>query len=182
MSIRATYLLVFLVVLVILASQLLVMSLVVRTQRQIVDSADRRYQSYRLADELRQSSDDLTRMARTYVVTTDPVFEQYFELTGKFLRSAIIIGNNRQTIDSVAANPRAIGFVTFAAVMMAQARGVKIKYLILEGREGPKVTVRNLSPRLMFDFKFLTQMPLLGLRSHSGLVKHDDIVFSMSER
>ncbi len=40
-----------------------------------------RYNSYLLADELRQSSDDLTRLARTYVVTGDPLWEQqYFEV------------------------------------------------------------------------------------------------------
>ena len=37
-----------------------------------------RYQSYLLADQLRQSSDDLTRMARTYVVTGDPRYEQMY--------------------------------------------------------------------------------------------------------
>ena len=40
-----------------------------------------RYTSYLLADELRKSSDDLTRLARTYVVTGDPEWEkQYFEV------------------------------------------------------------------------------------------------------
>ena len=40
-----------------------------------------RYSSYLLADELRQSSDDLTRLARTYVVSGDPEWErQYFEI------------------------------------------------------------------------------------------------------
>ncbi|MBV5291643.1 MAG: methyl-accepting chemotaxis protein [Curvibacter lanceolatus] len=34
--------------------------------------------SYRLADELRQSSDDLTRLARTYVVTGDPRWEKQY--------------------------------------------------------------------------------------------------------
>ena len=37
-----------------------------------------RYKSYQLADELRQSSDDLTRMARTYVVTQDPAYEKEY--------------------------------------------------------------------------------------------------------
>ena len=37
-----------------------------------------RYQSYLLADELRQSSDDLTRLARTYVVTGDARYEQQY--------------------------------------------------------------------------------------------------------
>ena len=36
---------------------------------------DLQYRSYRLADELRQSSDDLTRMARLFVVTHDPRYE-----------------------------------------------------------------------------------------------------------
>jgi methyl-accepting chemotaxis protein len=40
-----------------------------------------RFTSYLLADELRQSSDDLTRLARTYVVSGDPMWEQqYFEV------------------------------------------------------------------------------------------------------
>ena len=45
-----------------------------------VDSAnDRRYQSILLANELRQTSDDLTRMVRTFVTTGDPVYKQYFQ-------------------------------------------------------------------------------------------------------
>ncbi|WP_370680493.1 methyl-accepting chemotaxis protein [Comamonas sp. GB3 AK4-5] len=38
-----------------------------------------RYNSYLLADEMRQSSDDLTRLARTYVVTGDPRWEQQYQ-------------------------------------------------------------------------------------------------------
>jgi len=34
--------------------------------------------SYKLADQLRQSSDDLTRMVRTYAATGDSTFEEYF--------------------------------------------------------------------------------------------------------
>ncbi|STR45236.1 methyl-accepting chemotaxis protein [Iodobacter fluviatilis] len=40
-----------------------------------------RYNSYLLADELRQSSDDLTRLARSYVVTGDAKYEkQYWDV------------------------------------------------------------------------------------------------------
>ncbi len=39
----------------------------------------RRYESRLLAEEFRRSSDDLTRMARTYVVTGDPRFLEYFK-------------------------------------------------------------------------------------------------------
>ncbi|QND86085.1 Methyl-accepting chemotaxis protein I [Chromobacterium vaccinii] len=52
------------------------------SMRQAVDSmsaaSDNRYHSYLLASELRQSSDDLTRLGRTYVVTGDPAYEQQY--------------------------------------------------------------------------------------------------------
>ncbi len=44
-------------------------------------TANRRYLSNQLADEMRQSSDDLTRLARTYVATGDAKWEkQYLEI------------------------------------------------------------------------------------------------------
>ena len=52
-----------------------------RSGSQTHDAGLRRYQSFLLADELRQSSDDLTRLARTYVVSGEPKWEQqYFEI------------------------------------------------------------------------------------------------------
>lgn len=48
---------------------------------EVARSFDLRYRSYLLADELRQSSDDLTRLARTYAVTGDAKYEkQYFDI------------------------------------------------------------------------------------------------------
>jgi PAS domain S-box-containing protein len=47
-------------------------------QRELNRAQDIRYRSFLIADELRQSSDDLTRMARAYVDTGDPRFERYF--------------------------------------------------------------------------------------------------------
>ncbi|MFA9218825.1 MAG: methyl-accepting chemotaxis protein [Sphingomonadaceae bacterium] len=49
-----------------------------RSQAQLTAAHAARYQSYLLADELRQSSDDLTRLARTYVVTGDSKYEQQY--------------------------------------------------------------------------------------------------------
>ena len=44
-----------------------------------LDSANKnRYHSYLLADELRQSSDDLTRLARTFVITHNAEFEREY--------------------------------------------------------------------------------------------------------
>lgn len=51
------------------------------SQSEVTRSHESKYQSYLLADELRQSSDDLTRLARTYVVSGDPKYEvQYFDI------------------------------------------------------------------------------------------------------
>lgn len=53
-------------------------ALLVFNQREFAASEQHRFESLLLADELRQSSNDLTRLARAYVSTTDTVFEQYF--------------------------------------------------------------------------------------------------------
>ncbi|MCB1832617.1 MAG: methyl-accepting chemotaxis protein, partial [Geminicoccaceae bacterium] len=48
---------------------------------EAIDAANGRYNSMLLADELRQSSDDLTRLGRTYVVTRDPDYKrQYMDI------------------------------------------------------------------------------------------------------
>ena len=58
---------------------LVLLSLVVFwNQRQLNHAQANRHDSYRLANELRQSSDELTRLARTYVVTGDPRFEEAY--------------------------------------------------------------------------------------------------------
>ncbi len=49
-----------------------------QTQLAAEEAETRRFTSYQLADELRQSSDDLTRFARTYVATGDERFERFF--------------------------------------------------------------------------------------------------------
>ncbi len=47
-------------------------------QQNLIESQETRYQSYLLADELRQSSDDLTRFARIYVITQDSKYERMY--------------------------------------------------------------------------------------------------------
>jgi methyl-accepting chemotaxis protein len=47
-------------------------------RRGLVDSQQQRFDSYRLANQLRQSSNDLTRFARMYVATGDPRYEQIY--------------------------------------------------------------------------------------------------------
>lgn len=50
----------------------------VEAEREIDKANAIRLQSFLLADELRQSSDDLTRMVRTYAVTGDERYRQHF--------------------------------------------------------------------------------------------------------
>jgi len=58
---------------------LVAISLVNRKKGYELGNAEaRKYYSYQLADELRQSSDDLTRMARTYAVTGDDKYQRFF--------------------------------------------------------------------------------------------------------
>ncbi|WED24093.1 methyl-accepting chemotaxis protein [Vibrio sp. JC009] len=62
------------------ALMLLVGMLYITTQKhdELYQSQVERYHSYLLADELRQSSDDLTRLARTYVMTGDDKYEKMY--------------------------------------------------------------------------------------------------------
>ncbi|NBS14700.1 MAG: HAMP domain-containing protein [Verrucomicrobia bacterium] len=71
------------VLFIIFASLLLVlMVLTIKTRArafELIAAVNQRFESYQLADEVRQSSDDLTRMARTFVITGDPKYEKFFE-------------------------------------------------------------------------------------------------------
>ena len=57
----------------------LAFALYVWSEKHVDHANDLRHHSYLLAEELRQSSDDLTRMARTYVVTGDPLYKRNYQ-------------------------------------------------------------------------------------------------------
>ena len=78
MSIKHLSLIIFSVI--VLGAVLLVVltMMLVQSSDKLLASTAVRYQSYLLADELRQSSDDLTRLARTYAVTGDGKYEQLY--------------------------------------------------------------------------------------------------------
>src|SRR5262249_37580222 len=79
MSIKTGLLVICAAVFALISGSLYVASQAVRAEGDIARAEVRRYQSFKLADELRQSSDDLTRMARLYVVTGDSRYKAYFE-------------------------------------------------------------------------------------------------------
>ena len=78
MSIRRLNLILFLALLALLFALFGSLGAVVRTRGRITKSEERRLRSVRLADELRQSSDDLTRMARLYVTTGEEHYKTWF--------------------------------------------------------------------------------------------------------
>ena len=47
-------------------------------QQELISVQEKRYKTYILATQLRRSSDDLTRLARTYVATGNPKFEKQY--------------------------------------------------------------------------------------------------------
>lgn len=65
--------------LVLAAVSLMLTWMFVRNHRHAGELHEDRYQAYQLVDELRQSSDDLTRMARLYAVTGDVRYKDYFQ-------------------------------------------------------------------------------------------------------
>jgi len=52
--------------------------LYIRAEKQVDHANGLRHQSLLLTNELRQTSDDLTHMARSYVATGDPIYQQLF--------------------------------------------------------------------------------------------------------
>lgn len=49
------------------------------SEKQVDKANQLRIKSYLLVDELRQSSDDMTRMARTYVITGNRIYKQHYQ-------------------------------------------------------------------------------------------------------
>lgn len=53
--------------------------LYVRSEKAVDTVKEQRFISHQLADNLRQSSDDLTRMVRTYVLTGNPIYKHHYQ-------------------------------------------------------------------------------------------------------
>lgn len=56
-----------------------IFSIYVWSEKKIDSANNLRYQSQLLTSELRQSSDDLSRMVRTYVATGNPIYKKYYQ-------------------------------------------------------------------------------------------------------
>ncbi|MEM7171327.1 MAG: adenylate/guanylate cyclase domain-containing protein [Pseudomonadota bacterium] len=79
MTISRFLILLFVTLALLLGSLFTSLAFLAHTQEDIAASERKRFESFRLADQLRQSSDDLTHMARLYVITGDQRFADYFD-------------------------------------------------------------------------------------------------------
>lgn len=79
MSIKKTLISFFFVFFLLMVSILFFVWMLYQNNEKLHIARENQYRSYLLADELRQSSDDLTRMARTYVMTGDVRYEKMYK-------------------------------------------------------------------------------------------------------
>lgn len=81
MKVRKMFQLIYSVIVASLIILAIVSFLMLKNQIELKDSEQIRYQSYVAADELKESSDDLTSLCRTYVSTGDATWEtKYWEV------------------------------------------------------------------------------------------------------
>jgi signal transduction histidine kinase len=78
MTIKSLFRVVYGLFLLLVLAIAVVSGLLLQNQQRLLESQRIRFESYLVADELRQSSDDLTRFVRTYVVTGNPIYEKYY--------------------------------------------------------------------------------------------------------
>ncbi|MDZ4726794.1 MAG: ATP-binding protein [Leptospira sp.] len=78
MSLKRLFYLIFSVNIILLIILGILAITLFKVQSFLAESQETRLKSIKLADELRQSSDDLTRFARTYVVTGNDFYEKIF--------------------------------------------------------------------------------------------------------
>jgi len=78
MNIATRILLIFSIVFNLLAAIVISMSFLADSRQKTADAERQLHSFYKRANQLRQSSDDLTRMARTYVMTGDKIYQEYY--------------------------------------------------------------------------------------------------------
>ena len=79
MKLKKLFMLLFILNTVSFISVAVVINKYQKSTINLEDAYNMQYKSLILADELRQSSDDLTRMARTYVITGNSMYEEQYK-------------------------------------------------------------------------------------------------------
>jgi phosphate transport system substrate-binding protein len=65
--------------------------------------------------------------------STQTLFLDYFGIDNKAVKADVMIGNNQQTVKTVAGNPNSIGYVSIGSTEQSIKQGVKVKLLTLDG-------------------------------------------------
>jgi len=78
MGIGKRIILFFFIVSALLVALILLMSNRLDLQEELTNAQRNRYESYRLAVNLKNTTDELGRMARTYTLTADPRYKEYY--------------------------------------------------------------------------------------------------------
>ncbi len=89
--------------------------------------------------------------------STKELFEKYFDLKGKVISSAHIIGSNTEGIAYVSGTPSAIGYVSLGTAEAAAKKGVAVKLLDLDGIKATSVNVANGSYPLRRELNLITR-------------------------
>jgi len=79
MTIQKRIILFFSLIIALLITVVMLMWYRLSLQEQLTRAQENRYESYRLAVHLKSTADQLTRMARTYTLTADPRYKEYYE-------------------------------------------------------------------------------------------------------
>jgi len=119
-----------------------------------------RYESYLYADELRRSSDELTRLVRTYVVTGDPRFEQAY-------RDVIAIRNGTKS------RPQGYQRIYWDFVLANEAQPQS---------QGEKVPLRTLMQRAGFTAAEFDKLDEAQRRSDQLIGKEDRAIKLIQQR
>ncbi|MGE5315416.1 MAG: methyl-accepting chemotaxis protein [Acidobacteriota bacterium] len=81
MTIKKMFIMIYAVTALLLIGLVTTTMLMFRSQRALEEAQDNRYDSFIVANDLRTNSENLTRLARTFVVTQEPKYEQeYWQL------------------------------------------------------------------------------------------------------
>lgn len=78
MSIKSSLISIFLCFIFVVMLSFIYGFISIEMQKKVLESAENKTLSYLLSQELRMSSEDLTRLARTYVSTKDPIYEEMY--------------------------------------------------------------------------------------------------------
>jgi len=79
MTIQQRIIFFFSLIIALLVTVVMLMWYRLSLQQQLTRAQENRYESYRLAVHLKSTADQLTRMARTYTLTADPRYKEYYE-------------------------------------------------------------------------------------------------------